>query len=119
MERVCFIEHKGKRILLIDFSNCHPPEILEIMKEAGSMVSAQPKGSLLTLTDGTNARYNSTVTQALREYTKNNQPFVKAAAVVGMTGLRKVVIQTLSLLTKREFSLARNREEAKEYLAGF
>lgn len=117
MERVVFVEHKGKQILLIDFSHCQPAEILEVMAQAGRIVSTQPKGSVLTLTDGTDAHYNSQVTEAMRQYVKDNQPYVRAAAVVGMSGLRKVVMQTLKVLTKREFSLCDSRQEAMDYLA--
>ena len=117
MERIKFITHKGKQILHIDFSNCNSQEMLGYMQEAHRVISGQPKNSVLTLTDVTNAHYNRAVSAALKEYTNANKPFVKAAAVVGVTGMKEVILNAIILFTRRSFSLFDNIEKAKEWLA--
>ena len=116
MERVRFITHKDRKILYIDFSGCNPEELMTHMREAQRIISSQPEGSVLTLTDVTDARYNRQVSAALKEYTNSNKPFVKAAAVVGVTGMKEVILNAIILFTRRNFSLFDRIDEAKEWL---
>ncbi|HZS03795.1 MAG TPA: hypothetical protein VFD58_02890 [Blastocatellia bacterium] len=117
MERVRFITHNGRQILSIDFSSCSPEEMLRHMQEAQQMIAAQPQGSVLTLTDVTNAHYNREVSAALKAYTSANKPYVRAAAIVGVTGMREVILNAIILFTRRNFSLFSHPEDAKEWLA--
>ncbi len=117
MERVRFITHKDRKILYIDFSCCSPEEMMTYMREAQRIISSQSEGSVLTLTDVTDARYNRQVSAALKEYTNANKPFVKAAAVIGVTGLKEVILNAIILFTRRKFSLFDRIDEAKEWLA--
>jgi hypothetical protein len=117
MEKIKFINHKGTQILHIDFSNCSPQEMLNHMQQAQRIISAQPKNSVFTLTDVTNAHYDRQVSAALKEYTNANKPFVKVAAIVGVTGLKEVILNAIIFFTRRSFSLFNSIEEAKEWLA--
>jgi hypothetical protein len=65
----------------------------------------------------TNARYDRDVSTALKEYTNSNKPFVKAAAVVGVTGMKEIILNAIILFTRRNFSIFKQIEEAKEWLA--
>ena len=117
LEKIKFLNHKGKQILHIDFSNCSPQEMLTHIQQAQRIISTQPKDSVFTLTDVTNAHYDRKVSAALKEYTNANKPFVKAAAVVGVTGLKEVILNAIIFFTRRSFSLFDSIEEAKEWLA--
>ncbi|MGC4120101.1 MAG: hypothetical protein QM765_37075 [Myxococcales bacterium] len=46
-----------------------------------------------------------------------NAPYVKAGAVVGVTGLKKIVLNTLNLMTSRGFRAFDAREKALDWLA--
>ena len=117
MEKIKFINHKGKQILHIDFSNCSPQEMLIHMQQAQRIISTQPKYSVFTLTDVTNAHYDRKVSAAMKEYTNANKPFVKAAAIVGVTGMKEVILNAIIFFTRRSFTLFDNIENAKEWLA--
>ena len=60
-DRVKFIKHLEKEILLLDFSNSGAVELLKIIEDAKRVISTKPENSLLTLTDVTNARFNEEV----------------------------------------------------------
>ena len=90
MNRVSYIYHQGRQILFLDFTNCSVDEALGIIQEAGPIIREEHENSVLTLTDVTGARYNQEVTQAMKEFAKGNKPFVKAGAVVGLDGMKKV-----------------------------
>jgi len=117
MERIKFINHKGAEILLLDFSNCTVQELYPLFVQAKAVITAQPRGSVLTLTDVTNAQVNDTITQQVKTYTIQNKPFVKASAVVGALGMLKVILGTVEFASKREFREFETLEQAKDWLA--
>ena len=117
MERVQFIRHKDKEILFLDFSECKAEEVVLIIDKAKSVIARQPEKSLLTLSNVTNARFDDTVSQRMKEFTAHNKPFVKAAAVVGVTGLKKIVFEAVMLFSKRKIHAFATIEQAKDWLA--
>lgn len=118
MERTRFIEHRGKKILLLDYSELRDPrEALQEIARSKEMVARQPPGSLLTLTYVRDARYDSSVIQAMKDLAAHNKPFVKAAAVVGMSGIHRAVYQTLLLFTRRNIKAFDDMEAARDWLA--
>ena len=116
-ERVKFIKHQEKDILFLDFSNTKTDEVLKIIEDAKRVISAMPKNSLLTLTDVTNARFNDSVGDGMKHFTAHNKPYVKAAAVVGITGLKRVIFGAVMAFSKRNLEAFDDVEEAKRWLA--
>ena len=115
-ERVKFIEHKWRRILLLDFSECTIDEALKTMEEAEKIIRSQPAGSLLILTDVTNARYNLEAVEKLKGFTRGNAPYVRASAVVGLDGIQKVIYRAVVMFSKRMFPVFEDREKAQDWL---
>lgn len=116
-QRVRFIEHDGKRILLIDFSNASADEVLATIELAERTIAAEPHGSVLTLTNAEHAMHDRRVTERLKRFVQHNKPFVKAGAVVGLSELRKVVFTFLNKATGRSLRAFDNPAEAKDWLA--
>lgn len=117
MERSKFINHKGREIYILDCSDCKPEEISAIIGECARQVQVRPEGSVRTLTIAGGGRFDNNVLQQLKELTQGNAPYVNRAAVVGITGLYKVVMNTIKMFSKREFHLFDSVEEAKDFLA--
>lgn len=117
MERVRFIQHGGKDILLVDFSDCKADEAYFIIDKAKALISTKPHQSLLTLTDVTNFRFNEKVSDLMKEYAAHNKPFVKAAAVVGIVGLKKIIYQGVMMFSQRKLHAFDTVDEAKTWLA--
>lgn len=116
MDRAQFIEYKGVRILQIDFSKCSIEEIHKVIASAKPLIRSQPEKSVLTLTYTDGGKFDSEVIGSLKEFTKGNEPYVKAAAVVGIKGLQRVVLDAITLFSKREFGAFDDMEKAKDYL---
>lgn len=118
MERTRFIEHNGKRILLFDYTHIRDPaEALREIEHSKSVVRQHPPKSLLVLTNVYGARYNTDVLQAMKELAKHDEPYVKASAVVGLTGLLRVAYQAISTFSGRKIQICNTEEEAKSWLA--
>jgi hypothetical protein len=115
-DRVKFIKHREKEILLLDFSNSRTDEVLKIIEHAKRVISSRPENSLLTLTDVTNARFNDEVGDGMKRFSAHNKPYVKAAAVVGIAGLKKIIFGAVMAFSKRNLESFDDREQAKHWL---
>lgn len=116
MEPASFITHQGKRVLLIDFAGCAPEDFVERIARVREVVDDQPPASLLILTDVTGASFNSGTNALMKSYSKANSPFVKRSAVVGATGLRRIILQGVRVFTGRDIRPFDDRESALNWL---
>ncbi len=117
MERITFIRHGEREILLLDFSATRPPEAISIIEHAKGVISSRPENSLLTLTDVTDIRFNDELSQKMKEFTVHNKPYVRAAAVVGVTGLKRIIFNAVLAFSRRNITAFDDRESAKRWLA--
>ncbi|HEU0298003.1 MAG TPA: hypothetical protein VFR37_01085 [Longimicrobium sp.] len=117
MERTRFIEHRGKRILLLDYAGVRDPqEAIREARHSMEVVARQPPGSLLVLTNVRDARYNAAVLQQMKELAAHNAPYVKASAIVGMSGLHRIAYQAVILFSKRNIKVFDAEDQALEWL---
>ena len=56
--RIRFISHKDKKILLVDCSNCSAEQLEEFAALVPARVTAEPRGSVLLLADFTGAQFD-------------------------------------------------------------
>ena len=115
-EKIRFIKYEGKNILHLDFSNCTAEEVLNTITKAKKVIAAHPEQSLLTLTDVTGARFSEAVTQEMKVFTAHNRPYVRAGAVVGVTGLKRIIFQAVIAFSGRKLSTFDSVEKAKQWL---
>jgi hypothetical protein len=119
MDRVRFVEHKGKRIILLDFSGMTDPvQGLAVVAEATRFIGNQPVGGeTLTLTDVTDTVYTREIIEAFKEMTVKNRPFVKAAAIVSNSTLHRAAISMVALFSRRKLQVCDSRAQALDWLA--
>jgi hypothetical protein len=117
MERIRFMQHKGAEILYLDFSGCQITEIFPLIARAKTVIASRPRQSLLTLTNVTDTQQNEAVNQQFKLFTVHNKPYVKAAAVVGAEGLKKIVLDSIVLASRRQINSIETVEQAKDWLA--
>jgi hypothetical protein len=119
MDRVRFIEHKGKRIILLDFSGMvDPVEGMKVIAEATRLIGTQPVGGgTLTLTDVTDTRYTREIIEAFKKMTVQNRPIVKAAAIVSNSTLHRAAISMVALFSRRKLEVCDSRAQALDWLA--
>jgi hypothetical protein len=116
MERIRFIQHKGKQILHLDFTHTTAEETLRIIREAKAVIAAQPEKSLRTLTDVTNMKFNTEASEAMKEFAHHNKPYVSAGAVVGVTGLKQIIYNAVIKFSGRHIAAFDTEDQAKEWL---
>jgi hypothetical protein len=115
-ERIRFITHEGKSILLVDFSNCSASEVEKISRRVPDHVTVQPRGSVLILSDFTGASFDPDALMTMKESAVFDKPFVKKSALIGTKTLPKEFYQQMKSFSRRELPIFATREEALAWL---
>ena len=116
MQRCQFVDHKGKKVLVLDCTGCQPEDFDAMIDECARVVQSQPQNSVLTMTIAAGGMFDSGTVEKLKNLTRDNAPFVRQSAVVGVTGLQKVVLTAVSLFSKRKFNLFDDKQAAMDFL---
>lgn len=118
MASVEYIEHKGKKLLYEDYSGCNAETLKPFLDKAAAMIRSSPQNSVLALVNVENTRYNKEVSALMKDFVDKNTPFIKCSAVVGMDGLKSVLLKGIVAFTGRKnLVVFDDIEKAKDYLA--
>ena len=82
-DRIRFITHQGKQILVVDLSNCSTAEVERIIRAVPEVVTTRPRASVLILSDFTGASFDEEAIWAMRESAVFDKPYVERSAWVG------------------------------------
>ena len=119
MERAKFVVHKGREIFLMDCTDATLDEMTEVVEECAKQVRCRPEKSVFTLIVAGGSSFSSETISRLKELARDNAPYVEASAIVGVSGLYKVVLNAVSMFSKRRFFLFDTVDEAKDFLASY
>ena len=113
-----WIEHKGKRVFYTDYIDLgYDANALEAeMKEAEAIVCAQPENSVLIIIDTRGTVGSKEAMELLKSSAVRTKPYFRKAAVVGITGYRKVLLDAISLFSGQPFGSFNDPEEAKDWV---
>jgi hypothetical protein len=115
-DRLRFISHQGKQILLIDVSHCSPAEVEKIFRAVPKLVIPRPLGSVLILTDFTGASFDPEAIRAMEEAAVFDKQHVRKSAWARREKFPPGFCESLSSFSRREFSIFKTREEALVWL---
>jgi len=116
--RAVFIEWEGRRILCCDYAGLEDhAEAHDAFDQVRRAVAGEPPGTVLTLSDVRASRIDRTTQRNLMELTVQNRPFVKAAAVVGLTPEQRRDLDDVQRVSQREFMVFDTLEAARDWLA--
>ena len=112
---VQWIEYRGKKILVSNYSGLEEKEQIKAMEETKQELLKQPAGSqALTLTDVSKAPSTAATRDKGKELEAAiaGKGFVSLTAIVGLSGWQKVMAQ----LIKPDAYFAKSIEDAKDWL---
>jgi hypothetical protein len=119
MSKIQHLVHDRKPIFHMDFSNMkNSTEIKSLISESVRYIRVQPPASLLTLTNIQGMHFSNEIKELFTDFVKGNKPYVKAGAVIGMSGMQQIVYNGLMKVTGRDIKAFSNAEDAKNWLAG-
>jgi hypothetical protein len=120
-DRLRFITHLGKQILLIDVSDCSANEVEAVFLAVPDIVTKRPRGSVLVLTDFTGASFDDEAIRVMKETTVFDKPYIKKSAWMGAAKSSSLtianVVGELGNFSRREFPSFKTRMEALAWLA--
>ncbi|HEX6535621.1 MAG TPA: hypothetical protein VF041_13575 [Gemmatimonadaceae bacterium] len=117
MDRIRFIRHRDHRILVYDFNDItDADEVLPHLDRADELVRGEAPGSVLVLVCVRNLRFNTRSVSRLKVTVERNRPYVRASAVVGMSGLHKLVYLGFVRIARRDIPAFDDEEAAKDWL---
>ena len=115
-DRIRFIQHQGKQILLVDISHCTPREVEKIALLVPSYVTSEPRGSVLLLADFTGAEFDRIAVERLKEAAVFDRPHLKRSAWVGIEKLPAIFFEHIKNFSQRDLPTFKTREEAMDWL---
>ena len=115
-ERVKWINYKEKEILYDDYTNLQGDEFVEAIKVISNHLMNSGKKDILLLIDINNSYTNKTVVNAFTEAGKRVRPIVKKTAVLGITGVKKVLLNVVNKLSSIDANPFSTEEDAKDWL---
>ena len=119
MAGVFEINYKDKKILCLDVAGLKlqdKPELQKHVEYAEQLIRKYPPKSILLLTNVLDTGFDTEVAAIMGAYADHNTPYVKASALVGVSGVKKVVLTAIKAMIGRDFYLAETVEEAQEWL---
>lgn len=120
MERGKFINHKGKEIYFIDYTNLKvEEEFLAAIRSTNSFrekVKQSGKRDLLMLVDFTNSYVYGNAFSEIKRSGKLTQDITKKTAVVGITGAKRALLDIINTVTSLKVKPFDDIEQAKNWL---
>jgi hypothetical protein len=100
-------------IVYLDFSELKKKEdILAQIEVFGNYIRKQPLNSVYTLTSLENMYFNTEIYNHFTAYVKENNPYIKGSAVIGLKGMMQIFYKSFIKLTGRNVKVCSSKEEA-------
>jgi len=116
MAEAKFFERSGRQILLIDLANADLESVVEVVRQAKTLITGSGRRDVLTVTDVTGTDVNTSVVKVLKEFVAHNGPFVRAGAVVGLDRVRALEFLAIVKFSGRNLKAFTSIEGATEWL---
>lgn len=109
--------HHGKSIVEIDFDGCVPGTYAPRIAQAQARITSCPRGSVLALTRFASSRFDAGTVLEMERFASAVMPYLKANALVGITGMKRVVFNGIKPLYRVPVELFDDDGAAREWLA--
>jgi hypothetical protein len=117
MQRVRFITHKDRQVLLIDYSNLtDESQLVEMIEQREFVVDSQPRNSVLMVINVTGAKFSKEVLTRAKEANVYDLPYVRRSALVGVEERQKPAIEAVSMFAKRQWETFPTLAEALDWI---
>ena len=117
MEKTTTINYKGNTVFRMDFSDTKSEkEIYSVIDASIKYIRSKPNASVFAITNMKNMYFNKTVASRFTKFVKENKPYMKKSAVFGMSGIARVVFNSIMKLAERDVRSFETEEQAKNFL---
>jgi hypothetical protein len=111
------ITYNGKEILFFDHKGLSGPDLLNSIKEATKVVIEHPSNEILYIADFTDTVASIEVMDFLKsDENKKAAAKTKKSAVIGISGVKKFLLNTYNMFFNVDVKACNELEEAKKYV---
>ena len=114
--RIRFISHQGKKILLVDCTDCTVEQLIELAALVPAEVTSQPHGSVLLLADFTGAEVRHEQRGSPEAFAGLRSSASEAFRVGGGRTTPQDFLRTPESFSQRDLPIFKTREEALDWL---
>ncbi|MFX1384566.1 MAG: hypothetical protein ACFFBP_19245, partial [Promethearchaeota archaeon] len=115
-KRISWVQYKGKEIEIDDFTNLSGDEFVRLIRANAEITLKMGKKNILAIVDFTNSYANKDVMDALKETSEKTEHLLDKTAVLGITGVKKILLNFLNKVTNIGAKSFNSIEDAKEWL---
>jgi len=117
MRKPEIMNYEGRSIFFMDFTGLRDVSSIEaLVKESKDYIRMQPEKSVLTLTNLDGMHFNAEIKNIFSEFISGNKEYVAFGAVVGLSGLQRIVYNGIMKLTGRDIRSFETLDLAKAWL---
>lgn len=111
-----WIQHKGKNVLYVNYSECkNKEEMLALLEEMGELCR-KSSGNLLTVDDFTGQYGTREFVARAKELGSIFREKRKKGAVLGITGVKKVLLDAYNLFTSDKMIPFDDKQKALDFV---
>jgi hypothetical protein len=114
--RIRVDSHNNREILIVDYSGLKYSDIIDLADSARIKIVDMGRNDILLLEIMKDIITDRVVDDALKKYSASIKPYVFRYAVVGVSGLVRVLSKSLNIFKLRKLTAFKNEQDAKEYL---
>lgn len=114
---VSYIQHKGKKIMYVDYTHCkNPKELMDVLDEVRREYERTTE-TFIALADFRGTFGNSEFMKKANQLAKDHlDKRTLKTAVLGVTGIKKILLNGYNALINNKLVAFDTKEEALEYL---
>ena len=114
--RMIWTTHQGKEILIDNYSNLYPEQFAPLINHITNLTFESGKKDILLIVDVSNSYANKEAVSAFNESGKKSKALLRKTAVVGITGVKKILLNVVNTFTGLGVKPVSSIEEAKKWL---
>ncbi len=114
--RLKWIIYKEKEILIQDYTGLQGDDIARIMPAMTDQIIKSCKKEILNIVDIRDSFGNKAAVNAFIKYSKIIRPLLNKTAALGVTGVKKVLLNTINKVSRVGVKTFNSDQEAKEWL---
>lgn len=116
MKKVDIVQAYGKRIVQIDFDGCGPDQYEGLLAEAERIILQERPTTARALTLVGDTHFDPEAVAQLTRFAQRVTPLLERSAVVGLTGVKKVIFGGIKEHYRAPVGVFDDTEQAKEWL---
>jgi len=118
MKRIEQFTHDDRDFVYLDLSGFkNNDDFIGFINESKPIISKYAENSLYTITNIEDIRFDSKTKEVVAEWTECNKPYVKRGAVIGINGIKKIMVNAIFAISGRKNMIfATTKEEAVKRL---